>query len=112
MVFGMGGGLLQQCNRDTFQFAQKCSSREMNGNQWVDTFKDPVGDTGKTSLRGRVTLVQNTKTKAFRTIRLTDPIKDDEVNVMRTIYHNGVVEAEFQTFDEIREESEKYLDYS
>lgn len=112
IAFGMGGGLLQQCDRDTYQFAQKCSAAERNGNEWYDVSKDPVGDKGKKSLKGRVTLVKNVKTGEFRTIRLTDPIKNDEVNMMRTIYHNGVVEEEFQTLDDIRKESEKYLDLS
>lgn len=110
IAFGMGGGLLQQCDRDTYQFAQKCSAAERNGNEWYDVYKDPVGDKGKTSLRGRVTLVKDSVTKEFRTVRLTDPITDTEYNVMRTVYHNGIIEEEFQTLDDIRKESEKYLD--
>lgn len=109
IAFGMGGGLLQDLSRETFKFAQKCSAAERNGNEWYDVSKDPIGDKGKTSLTGRVTLVQDIVTKEFRTVSTTSEIKPNEVNVMRTIYHNGVIESEFQTFDEVRAEAEKYI---
>lgn len=35
IAFGMGGGLLQKCNRDTFGFAMKCSAARING-EWRD----------------------------------------------------------------------------
>lgn len=72
-AFGMGGGLLQQCDRDTLKFAMKCSSigirvastveeMEQTLSQtklvWRDVFKDPITDSGKSSLKGRVTLWQ------------------------------------------------------
>lgn len=53
LAFGMGGGLLQQVNRDTLRFAFKCSAVEVGG-QWRDVYKDPVGDPGKKSKRGRL----------------------------------------------------------
>jgi nicotinamide phosphoribosyltransferase len=109
IAFGMGGGLLQHPNRDTYKFAQKCSAAEFNGNEWRDVYKEPITDPGKLSKRGKITLVQNVNTKEFRTIRITDPIKDVEVNIMRTIYYNGVVESEFQTFDDVKTEAEKYI---
>jgi len=108
IAFGMGAGLLQQVDRDTYKFAMKCSAREING-RWIDTFKDPVTDSGKKSKRGRVTLVQDTVTKDFRTVRMDDPIRDTEINVMHTVYNNGIVESELQTFEMVRKESEKYL---
>ncbi len=52
IVFGMGGALLQQVNRDTMGFAMKASAIEIDG-IWHDVFKDPVTDTGKKSKRGR-----------------------------------------------------------
>ena len=55
LAFGMGGALLQQLDRDTQQFAMKCSAAEING-EWVDVFKDPITDSGKVSKKGRVTL--------------------------------------------------------
>ena len=55
IAFGMGGGLLQQLDRDTQNFALKCSSACIN-NTWVDVQKDPITDTGKKSKKGRVAL--------------------------------------------------------
>ena len=68
IAFGMGGGLLQQLDRDTLKFAMKCSSvgiREWihdaeglleNKVVWRDVFKDPATDPGKASKKGRVQL--------------------------------------------------------
>lgn len=41
--FGMGGGLLQQINRDTLGFAMKCSALKVSG-YWRDVYKDPATD--------------------------------------------------------------------
>lgn len=54
IVLGMGGGLLQQHNRDTFRFAQKCSSICING-EWKDVQKIPATDITKASKAGRFT---------------------------------------------------------
>lgn len=51
--YGMGGGLLQKCNRDTLKFAYKCSAINRGG-VWQDVYKDPIDDTGKKSKRGRI----------------------------------------------------------
>lgn len=56
VAFGMGGALLQQCNRDTQRFAIKASSMVRNG-RVVDVYKAPVTDNGKRSKRGRLKLV-------------------------------------------------------
>jgi len=52
IAFGMGGGLLQQLDRDTQKFAFKCSSITTDGVE-KDVWKDPVTDKGKASKRGR-----------------------------------------------------------
>ena len=52
IAFGMGGGLLQKVDRDTFGWAMKCSAARVNG-VWRDVYKDPIGG-GKTSLKGLV----------------------------------------------------------
>ena len=57
IAFGMGGGLLQDVNRDTYSFAMKCSAAEIN-KEWVKVYKDPIGG-GKTSLRGRLDTVKS-----------------------------------------------------
>lgn len=55
LAFGMGGGLLQHCNRDTLKFAMKTSAVKVNG-EWRDVYKDPVGDHGKMSKKGHLAL--------------------------------------------------------
>lgn len=51
VVFGMGGGLLQKVNRDTFKFAMKASAiADHNG--WREVQKDPKTDPVKQSKRG------------------------------------------------------------
>lgn len=52
-AFGSGGDLMQNVNRDTCKFAIKCSAIKVNG-EWRDVYKDPITDSGKKSLRGRV----------------------------------------------------------
>jgi len=54
LAFGMGGALLQQCNRDTYKYAMKASAIKIGGT-WYDVYKDPVTDPGKVSKRGRQT---------------------------------------------------------
>ena len=46
--FGMGGALLQHCDRDWLKFAMKTSTIFVDG-QWVDLFKDPETDSTKQS---------------------------------------------------------------
>jgi nicotinamide phosphoribosyltransferase len=52
IAFGMGGGLLQKVDRDTYGWAMKCSAARVNG-EWRDVYKDPIGG-GKTSKKGLV----------------------------------------------------------
>ena len=53
IAFGMGGGLLQKVDRDTYKWAMKCSAARVNG-VWRDVYKDPKGG-NKKSLKGLVT---------------------------------------------------------
>ncbi len=53
IAFGMGGGLLQKLDRDSFGYAMKASAIFRDG-AWHDVFKDPVTAKGsKTSRRGK-----------------------------------------------------------
>ncbi|MCH2173180.1 nicotinate phosphoribosyltransferase [Myxococcota bacterium] len=56
LTFGMGGALLQILNRDTQQFAMKCSETVVNG-EVREVFKEPATDPRKNSKRGRLKLV-------------------------------------------------------
>lgn len=64
VAFGSGGGLLQQCNRDTLKFAFKCSSAKINGVD-CDVYKQPKTASWKSSKKGRLKLVKN---KMFETV--------------------------------------------
>ena len=94
--FGMGGGLLQQLDRDTQKFAFKCAAALRDG-EWIDVSKDPATDTGKRSKKGHLALVTEGGTHA--TVR--GPRKDD---LLRTVYEDGVVTRTY-TLDEVRAEA-------
>lgn len=83
VAFGMGGGLLQHVNRDTFKYAMKCSAAVV-GDKWVDVFKDPVTDSGKRSKKGQFS-VKRTAT-GYLTIPLDVTMEDD---CLRLVYENG-----------------------
>ena len=99
--FGMGGGLLQQSNRDTQEFAMKCSGVKVNG-RWRDVWKDPI-EGMKVSKRGRLALVYEAGlgSSGYRTIR-QEHRKDGQANELRTVYLNGNLEYT-QNFAEVRE---------
>ena len=96
MAFGMGGGLLQQVNRDTGKFAMKCSAAEVDG-EWIDVFKDPVTDIGKASKKGRLMLTR--ETGKWETMRLGSGF--DWATALHTVWQNGVLVRDW-TFDEVR----------
>jgi nicotinamide phosphoribosyltransferase len=83
-VFGMGGGLLQHCNRDTMNFAQKTSAVQIKGN-WVDVFKRPTGAAFKASKRGRLAL--QFADGEYRTV-VRDSIPAAE-NLLQPVFRNG-----------------------
>jgi len=56
IAFGQGGALLQMVNRDTLEFAMKCSAAMING-KWVEVYKDPVTSSMKKSKKGQLMLV-------------------------------------------------------
>lgn len=81
IVFGMGGGLLQKCNRDTQKFAFKCSSVTVDGEE-RDVFKDPATDNGKVSKKGRLALIP--ASRGYATVA-----EGHEEDVLRTVWENG-----------------------
>lgn len=95
IAFGMGGALLQQCNRDTQKFAIKASSYIINGQQY-DFQKNPVTDNGKRSKAGRMKLVRESS-GVFTTVGEDDPRPDELV----LVYEDGEL-FNIPTFAEIR----------
>jgi nicotinamide phosphoribosyltransferase len=94
IAFGSGGGLLQKLNRDTLKFAFKCSSARVNGKE-RDVYKEPITDRGKTSLRGRLKLVQD---HGYQTRRLEQEGDD----VLIPVFRDGEMLCD-QSFREVRE---------
>ena len=80
VAFGQGGALLQQINRDTLEFAMKCSGAMIKG-KWTDVYKDPVTSSAKKSKKGRLMLVIDSQTGKFVTrplefkVELEDQLK-------------------------------------
>jgi nicotinamide phosphoribosyltransferase len=98
IAFGMGGGLLQKCDRDTMKFAMKCSAVVADG-KIIPVYKEPVTDPGKNSKKGFLDLVLDNG--EYKTVELDDdkPLENSE---LITVYENGELLVT-QTLDEIRE---------
>ncbi|MFL9902026.1 nicotinate phosphoribosyltransferase [Paraburkholderia fungorum] len=105
IVFGMGGALLQQINRDTQRFAMKCSAIRL-GDEWHDVSKDPVTDAGKRSMKGRLTLLVNRHTGEYRTATLplawdARTVEADWDEALVTVFESGKLLVDV-AFSEVR----------
>jgi nicotinamide phosphoribosyltransferase len=99
LAFGMGGGLLQQVNRDDLKCAFKCSAVEMEDGREVQVWKDPITDPGKRSKSGRLTLY------AENGQYITAPKGGHEQGrneVLKTVYEDGYMLIT-EKFDVIRD---------
>lgn len=99
LSFGMGGGLLQMVNRDTFKFAMKCSGIVVNG-VWRDVFKDPITDPGKSSKKGELALIKDNG--IYKTVPHAGNAARDELLI---IYYNGDIQQKYN-LGEVRSNSE------
>jgi nicotinamide phosphoribosyltransferase len=99
-VFGMGGALLGAPQRDDQKFAMKASNAVVGGKD-RDVFKDPITDQGKTSKKGRLSLIEEggLGTYSYRTV--SQKIAGDR-DILRPIYRNGEILVD-DNFDAIRE---------
>jgi nicotinamide phosphoribosyltransferase len=103
IVFGMGGKLLQGVDRDTLNFAIKCSFAIVNG-QEVEVIKNPtemdadgnIGRSFKKSKKGRLKLIKTDG--VYQTVGESEAGED----LLLPIFENGRILKEF-TFEEIRE---------
>jgi len=94
VAFGMGGALLQQCNRDTQKFAIKASSITING-KVKDVYKSPVTDNSKRSKKGQLKLIMTDG--ILETVDIHQPGK----NVLQPVWENGWLLRD-QTLSDIR----------
>lgn len=127
IAFGMGGGLLQQLDRDTQKFAMKCSHiyrqpdgsedsevslYELDGEELVsvDVYKDPITDHGKASKAGRLDLVyvfadqdtaDPTVSGFYETVRLQPGSLRDPRSIMRIVFEDGEILVD-DILDDIR----------
>ena len=95
LVFGSGGGLLQDFTRDLQRFALKCSAVYV-GDQWRDVYKDPASDPTKASKKGRLKLVRD-PIQGLMTVAHDHPGNDNLVEVFR----DGVILRRW-TLEEVR----------
>lgn len=104
LAFGMGGGLLQQVNRDTLKFAFKCADAFID-EKWVDVQKDPITDIGKRSKAGHQALITEGYGDGFGFKTVRGPRKDDH---LQTVYENGGLVRTY-TLDDLRANSKQGL---
>jgi nicotinamide phosphoribosyltransferase len=109
IAFGMGGALLQQVDRDTQQFAMKCSSAQITG-EWIDVQKDPITDSGKKSKAGRVKLWTNSGGEFASGVNAptgwTDKGIGEWTEALVPVYWSGNLHKDY-TFDEVRANARK-----
>ncbi|AXI02765.1 nicotinate phosphoribosyltransferase [Aquirhabdus parva] len=96
LAFGMGGGLLQQVDRDTLGWAMKASAADVGG-IWRDVYKDPITSQAKRSKRGRLAVIETEH--GIETIRLDELV--GRKNLLQPIFENGKLLHEV-TLTEIR----------
>jgi len=103
IAFGMGGGLLQRCNRDSQKFALKASEIVMANGERRAVCKTPVTDSGKRSKSGRLDLVK--KEGRYVTVQADQPPLDSE---LVTVFEDGEIKKEW-SFKEVRARARKAL---
>ena len=120
-VFGSGGDIMQNVNRDTQKFAIKCSNISLDETNYSaesysdnkepervivsrDVWKDPITDPGKASKKGKMTLWKNNETGEVFTGPLDFTNQFSVSNMMRTVYKNGKLEVDYK-FAEVRQNS-------
>jgi nicotinamide phosphoribosyltransferase len=101
LVFGMGGGLLQQVNRDTQKFAFKCSWAKV-ADEGREVFKQPKTDSGKNSKKGRLKLCQTNfgQLATFQEDFQADTLQSE--NLLVPVFENGELLVD-QSLNDIRQ---------
>jgi len=96
-TFGMGGGLLQDVNRDVQRFAFKCSSQLRDGT-WHDIRKQPR-DVYKASKAGRLKLIK--VGEEFKTVLISEEGED----LLETVFVDGQLIRD-ENFTDVRKRAE------
>lgn len=103
IVFGIGGLLLQQHNRDDLGFALKATYCEINKEK-RSIVKWPLTDKGKRSHQGRIALRLNSEGKYYT----IDNLQDDNDTLLKTVFLDGKL-LNPQTFNDVRNRLMKNL---
>jgi nicotinamide phosphoribosyltransferase len=93
----MGGGLLQQVNRDTLRFAMKANAMRDGDGIWRDVAKTPATDPTKASKAGRQAVV-------LRDGRLTVALAQDVTetdNLLVPVWRDGAMLVR-HSFEQLR----------
>lgn len=98
LAFGMGGALTQGPQRDDMSWAMKACAMEIDG-EWRPIFKDPITDSGKRSMGGRLSTFLTADGEYYLGDR--DQDQSNATDVMVTGFLNGDAMNE-STFDEVR----------
>ena len=94
MVFGSGGDIMQNVNRDTQRFAIKCSNIITPDGEEQDVFKNPITDPSKASMKGRLTTYIREDGTYF-VDRIGRKLQDGERDALVTVFEDGEVIREF-----------------
>ena len=100
VAFGMGGGLLQQVNRDTLRFAMKANAIKVTG-RWRDVYKSPATDPGKNSKAGRLGVIHG-EPSGWRTLRIEQVAQSGSPNLLVPVWRDGQMLADV-SLDQVRE---------
>lgn len=101
IAFGMGGGLLQQVNRDTLRFAMKANAMQTADGTWHDVAKTPATDPTKRSKAGRQAVVREDGKLVARRL---DAVGTGE-DLLVPVWRNGELLVR-HTFNDLRARSE------
>lgn len=101
IAFGMGGGLLQQVNRDTLRFAMKANALKDAHGIWHDVSKTPATDPTKGSKAGRQAVVLDGGKLVSRRLEQLGDFEDQLLPVWR----DGKLLVRHD-FDQIRQRSQ------
>lgn len=110
IAFGMGGGLLQDTNRDDLKYAMKASARQDSNGVWHDIFKDPIHG-GKKSKPGLLQLYKIQE--PFGKVKWITMSKKHtaplwSTAMLREVFRNGKLLID-ENFSTIRERANRYV---
>lgn len=101
IAFGMGGGLLQQVDRDTLRFAMKANAMRDADGIWHDVSKTPATDPTKGSKAGRQAVIR----KDGRLLAVGLDAIGSARNELIPVWRNGKLLVR-HSFEQVRSRSE------